>query len=187
VYRFKVQGDEHIPLQGAAILACNHVSFVDAVLLMAASPRPITFLMDHRIFQVPVLGWLFRLAKAIPIAPRAEDPDAYEAAFAAAAKVLADGDVLGIFPEGGLTKDGQLQEFKGGIMKILEASPAPVIPMALTNLWGSFFSRVEQGNAMVRPFRRGMFNRVGLNVGAPIAPAVVQPAALRERVLALMA
>ena len=74
VYRFKVRGDEHIPTQGAAILVCNHVSFVDAMLLMAASPRPIRFIMDHRIFQMPVLGWLFRLAKAIPIAPQKEDP-----------------------------------------------------------------------------------------------------------------
>jgi 1-acyl-sn-glycerol-3-phosphate acyltransferase len=186
VYRFKVRGDEHIPIHGAAILACNHVSFVDAVLLMAASPRPITFLMDHRIFQVPVLGWLFRLAKAIPIAPRAEDPVAYEAAFAAAAKVLADGDLLGIFPEGGLTKDGQLQEFKGGIMKILEAAPVPVIPMALTNLWGSFFSRVEGGTAMAKPFRRGMLNRVGLNVGAPLAADAVQPELLRAQVAGLL-
>ena len=79
VYRFKVRGDEHIPVEGAAILVCNHVSFVDAVLLMAASPRPICFLMDHRIFKVPVLGWLFKLAKAIPIAPQKEDPAAYEA------------------------------------------------------------------------------------------------------------
>ncbi|MCX7277180.1 MAG: 1-acyl-sn-glycerol-3-phosphate acyltransferase, partial [Burkholderiales bacterium] len=187
VYRFKVQGDEHIPVHGAAILACNHVSFVDAVLLMAASPRPITFLMDHRIFQVPVLGWLFRLAKAIPIAPRAEDPQAYEAAFAAAAKVLADGDLLGIFPEGGLTKDGQLQEFKGGIMKILEAAPVPVVPMALTNLWGSFFSRIEGGTAMAKPFRRGVLNRVGLNVGAPLAAAEVRPELLRARVAGLLA
>ncbi len=170
VYRFKVQGDEHIPTQGAAILACNHVSFVDAVLLMAASPRPIYFLMDHRIFQVPLLGWLFRLAKAIPIAPRAEDPVAYEAAFEAAAKVLQEGDLLAIFPEGGITKDGTLQEFKGGIMKILERTAeqglsVPVVPMALTNLWGSYFSRVEKGAAMVHPFRRGVLNRVGLNVG----------------------
>jgi hypothetical protein len=84
IYRFRVQGSEHIPTQGAAVLVCNHVSFVDAVLLMAASPRPIRFLMDHRIFKVPVLGWLFKLAKAIPIAPRSEDPAAYEAALQAA-------------------------------------------------------------------------------------------------------
>jgi 1-acyl-sn-glycerol-3-phosphate acyltransferase len=190
VYRFKVQGDEHIPTQGAAILVCNHVSFVDAVLLMAASPRPIVFIMDHRIFKVPVLGWLFRLAKAIPIAPRTEDATAYETALDAAAKVLQGGDLLCIFPEGGITKDGTLQEFKGGIMKILERSrgvglDVPVVPMALTNLWGSFFSRVEQGGAMVRPFRRGMFNRVGLNVGPVIAQAGLNPAGLRGTVEAL--
>ncbi len=195
VYRFKVTGDDNIPTTGAAILACNHVSFVDAVLLMAASPRPIYFLMDHNIFKVPVLGWLFRLAKAIPIAPRAENPAAYEAAFDAAAKVLKEGDLLAIFPEGGITKDGTLQEFKGGIMKILERTGqqgingpqgVPVIPMALTNLWGSYFSRVEKNGAMVRPFRRGAFSRVGLNVGTPMAARDVQPQVLRERVAGLL-
>jgi 1-acyl-sn-glycerol-3-phosphate acyltransferase len=187
VYRFRVAGDENIPVQGAAILVCNHVSFIDAVLLMAASPRPIRFVMDHRIFKVPVLGWLFKLAKAIPIASRTENPATYEAAFEAAAKVLREGDLLAIFPEGGITRDGSLQEFKGGIMKILERNPVPVIPMALTNLWGSFFSRIEEGGAMVRPFRRGMFNRVGLNVGAPVPAAAVQPQLLREKVAVLLA
>ncbi|MDH4419166.1 MAG: MFS transporter [Acidovorax sp.] len=191
VYRFKVQGDENLPSAGAAILACNHVSFVDAVLLMAASPRPIYFVMDHRIFRVPVLGWLFRLAKAIPIAPYKEDPKTYEAAFERAAQVLREGDLLAIFPEGGITKDGQLQEFRGGIMKIIERARAegivaPVIPMALTNLWGSYFSRIEQGGAMVRPFRRGFYSRVGLNVGSAVAPAEVQPTLLRERVQKLL-
>ena len=186
VYRFRVRGDEHLPTQGAAILVCNHVSFVDAVLLMAASPRPIRFLMDHRIFKVPVLGWMFRLAKAIPVAPRAEDPAAYEAAIAQAAQVLAEGDLLGIFPEGGITLDGTLQPFKGGVMKVLAQQPAPVLPMALCNLWGSFFSRVEQGAAMVRPFRRGLFSRVGLNVGAPLAAAEVTPEGLQARVQALL-
>ena len=191
VYRFKVQGDMNIPTAGPAILVCNHVSFIDAVLLMAASPRPIRFIMDHNIFKVPVLGWLFRLAKAIPIAPRAQDPQAYEAAFDAAAAVLKEGELLCIFPEGGITRDGTVQEFKGGIMKILERTThqglsVPVVPMALTNLWGSFFSRVEQGDAMVRPFRRGLFSRVGLNVGAPVAMADVQPDLLRNRVSELL-
>jgi 1-acyl-sn-glycerol-3-phosphate acyltransferase len=187
VYRFKVMGDDHIPVEGAAVLVCNHVSFVDAVLLMAASPRPIYFVMDHRIFKVPVLGWLFKLAKAIPVASRKEDPVAYEAAFEAAAKVLRNGDLLAIFPEGAITRDGTLQEFKGGIMKILERQPVPVIPMALTNLWGSYFSRVEEKGAMVRPFRRGLFNRVGLNVGPPVPPALVQPELLRDKVARLLA
>ena len=191
IYRFKVRDDEHIPVAGAAMLVCNHVSFVDAVLLMAASPRPIYFVMDHRIFRIPVLGWLFRLAKAIPIAPQRDDAATYEAAFERAAQVLRNGDLLAIFPEGGITRDGQLQPFKGGIMKILERAraegvEAPVVPMALTNLWGSFFSRIEQGGAMVRPFRRGIWNRVGLNVGAPVAAAQVTPEGLRERVAGLM-
>jgi 1-acyl-sn-glycerol-3-phosphate acyltransferase len=194
VYRFRVTGDEHIPTSGAAVLACNHVSFVDAVLLMAASPRPIRFLMDHRIFRVPVLGWLFRLAKAIPVAPQKEDAAAYEAAFREAAQVLREGDLLGIFPEGGITRDGTLQPFKGGIMKILENARAegldvPVIPLALTNLWGSYFSRIElsqgQPTAMVKPFRRGLFNRVGLNVGEPVPSPRVTPALLQERVASL--
>jgi 1-acyl-sn-glycerol-3-phosphate acyltransferase len=196
VYRFKVTGDLNIPTEGAAVLVCNHVSFVDAVLLMAASPRPIRFVMDHRIFKVPVLGWLFKLAKAIPVAPQKEDPAAYEAAFRESAQVLREGDLLGIFPEGGITQDGTLQPFKGGIMKILEQAKADgvqdvsVIPMALTDLWGSYFSRIEvsggQPTAMVKPFRRGLFNRVGLNVGAAVAAERVTPEVLRERVAQLL-
>ena len=191
IYRFKVTGDHHLPTQGAAVLTCNHVSFIDPVLLMAASPRPIYFVMDHRIFKMPVLGWFFRLVKAIPIAPRAEDPIMYEAAFEAAAKVLRNGDLLAIFPEGGITKDGELQIFKGGIMKILENAKrdgvdAPVVPMALTNLWGSYFSRVEKGNAMVRPFRRGVFSKVGLIVGGAMDAKTTTPDALKTKVAALL-
>lgn len=186
LYRFRVRGDEHIPTDGAAIVVANHVSFVDALVLLAASPRPIFFVMDHRIFQMPVLGTLFRLAKAIPIAPQKEDPQAYTAAFEAADRVLAEGDLLGIFPEGAITRDGNLQPFKGGIMKILERRPAPVVPVALQNLWGSYFSRTEGGHAMVKPFRRGMFSRVTLVAGEAVAAAEVTPEGLHERVAALL-
>jgi len=186
IYRFEVRGDEHIPAQGPAILVCNHVSYVDAVLLMAASPRPVRFIMDHRIFAVPVLGWLFRLAKAIPIAPQREDPQLYEQAFQQARRVLDEGDLLCIFPEGGITKDGTLGEFKGGIMKILQTHPVPVVPLALQNLWGSFFSRIERGSAMVKPFRRGWFSQVGLRAAAALPASAVSPGLLRERVLGLL-
>jgi 1-acyl-sn-glycerol-3-phosphate acyltransferase len=162
------------------------VSFVDAVLLMAASPRPIVFIMDHRIFKLPVLGAMFRLAKAIPIASQREDPQTYERAFARAREVLDDGQLLCIFPEGAITRDGQLGEFKGGVMKLLEANPVPVVPMALQNLWGSFFSRIG-GAAMTRPFRRGFFTRVGLVAGEAVAPQDVTPGGLRERVGLLLA
>ncbi len=186
VYRFDVRDDEHIPVDGAAILVCNHVSFVDAILLMAASPRPIVFIMDHRIFRMPLLGTLFRLAKAVPIAPQKEDPQAYEQAFVRAREVLDGGDLLCIFPEGGITHDGTLGAFKGGVMKLLESNPVPVVPLALTHLWGSFFSRVD-GAAMRRPFRRGLFNRVGLRAGRPLPAAEVTPERLRERVAQLLA
>ncbi|WP_430418993.1 MFS transporter [Methylibium petroleiphilum] len=186
VYRFRVQGDEHIPTTGAAVLVCNHVSFVDPILLMAASPRPIRFIMDHRIFATPVLGWLFRLAKAIPVAPQKDDPATYERAFAEARKVLDEGDLLCIFPEGAITRDGALQPFKGGVMKILETHPVPVVPLALHDLWGSFFSRAS-GAAMTQPFRRGLWSRVGLSAGAPVPATEVTPDRLRERVAAMLA
>jgi 1-acyl-sn-glycerol-3-phosphate acyltransferase len=141
--------------------------------------------MDARIFRIPVLGWVFHRAKAIPIAPKNEDPQAYEAAFEAADRVLAEGDLLGIFPEGGITFDGELAPFKGGIMRILARRPAPVVPLALHNLWGSFFSRVE-GAAMRRPFRRGLWNPVTLTIAPALPPRDVSPETLHARVGAML-
>ncbi len=185
VYRLKVRGDEHLPTDGAAILVCNHVSFIDAVILGVCSPRPMVFLMDHRIFKTPGIGWFFRAVKAIPIAPQKEDPQAYEQAFDRAREVLRNGDLLCLFPEGAITKDGRMQPFKAGIMKILASDPVPVIPAALHNLWGSSFSRID-GAAMARPLRRGLFNRIGLVVGEPLSPEAVTPEALQVRVQALL-
>jgi len=186
IYRLRLKGEQHIPTEGPVLLVCNHVSFIDAVLLMAVSPRPVRFIMDHRIFRIPVLGWLFKLVKAIPVASQKEDPLAYAKAFEAASQVLREGDVLAIFPEGGITRDGTLQPFKAGLMKILETDPVPVVPMALKNLWGSFFSRAEGGTAMVKPFRRGLFSRVEVVVGEPVPPQQVSPEGLRQRVATLL-
>ena len=186
LYRFEVREGERIPESGAAILICNHVSFVDAILLMSASPRPIRFLMDHRIFAHPLLGPVFRLARAIPVAPRAEDPEAYARAMAAALQVLDEGDLLGIFPEGNVTRDGTLAPFKAGVLRILAERPVPVVPMALSHLWGSFFSRIEGGRAMVRPFRRGFYSRVTLAVGPVLAPSQAELPALEQAVRALI-
>ena len=185
VYRFRVRGDEHVPASGPAVLVCNHVSFVDAVLLMAASPRPIRFVMDHRIFALPVLGTMFRLSGAIPIAPRSVDSATYERAFEQARRVLDEGELLGIFPEGAITRDGRLQPFRAGVRKLLDTHPVPVLPMALGELWGSYFSRIEQGRAMVRPFRRGAFTRVRLEIGEPMPAHEATPEALQHRVQAL--
>jgi 1-acyl-sn-glycerol-3-phosphate acyltransferase len=185
VYRLRLRGAEHIPTEGPVVLVCNHVSYIDAVLLSAVSPRPVRFIMDHRIFKTPVIGALFRLVKAIPVAPQKEDPVAYARAFEAAAEVLREGEVLALFPEGGITRDGTLQPFKGGIMKILEANPVPVVPMALKNLWGSTFSRID-GKALAKPFRRGFWSRVEVVVGEAVPPQQVSPEGLQQRVAALL-
>ena len=183
VYRLRKRGLEHIPEQGAAVLACNHVSLVDAVVILAASPRPIRFLMDHRIFQVPVLSFVFRTGKAIPIAPAKEDPALLEAAYAEVARALRDGDLVGIFPEGALTGTGELNPFKSGIARIVEATPVPVVPMALRGLWGSMFSR-KDGPAL-KKLPRKLFSLIELNVGAPIAPQSLTPEGLQQTVAEL--
>ena len=183
VYHMRTEGLEHVPDDGPCVVVCNHVSYVDAVAIAACVRRPVRFVMDHRIFATPVLSFLFRTMGAIPIAPAREDPALKERAFAQAADVLARGEVLGIFPEGRLTPDGELGEFRPGLSEILERTPAPVVPMALRGLWGSFFSRSANGKAMRR--LRGFFSRITLVAGARIAPGEATPQRLRDEVLAL--
>jgi 1-acyl-sn-glycerol-3-phosphate acyltransferase len=165
-------------------LVCNHVSYVDAIVIMAASPRPIRFVMDHRIFKIPVLSWIFKTAKAIPIASAKEDPWLMEKSYVDIAQALHEGELVCIFPEGRLTATGELNEFKGGIKKIIERSPVPVIPMALRGLWGSMLTR-GHGNPFERSFRRGPRSRLALIVGSPLAAAQVSPELLQQQVAAL--
>jgi 1-acyl-sn-glycerol-3-phosphate acyltransferase len=184
VYRLRTEGIEHIPQQGAAVLVANHVSFVDAVVIMGASPRPIRFVMDHRIFKTPLLGFIFRHCGAIPIASAKEDPAMMDAAFAEVARALAAGDLVGIFPEGQITKDGELQPFRPGISRILAGNPVPVVPLALSGLWGSYFSRID-GVAMQTPFRRGVFSDIALRAGVPVAAEQASPEYLQTVVAGL--
>ncbi len=184
IHNVKAIDTDRIPEEGAAILVCNHVSYVDALVIGAASPRPIRFVMDHRIFKLPVLGWLFRSARAIPIAPAKEDPWLMEKAYVDIAQALHEGDLVCIFPEGRLTTTGEMNEFKGGIAKVVERSKVPVIPMALRGLWGSVLTR-DPGNVLERSFKRGLRSKLALAVGLPVAPADANPAFLREQVLAL--
>jgi len=183
-YRLEKRGIGNIPEHGAALLTCNHVSFVDALVILAASPRPIVFVMDHRIFKLPIVSFVFRTGKAIPIAPAKEDPRLLERAYERVAEALAAGELVGIFPEGRITDTGELYPFRGGVARIVERTPVPVVPMALKGLWGSFFSR-RDGPAMTRPFRRGLFTKIGFEVGAAMAPQEATPDALRDRILAM--
>jgi 1-acyl-sn-glycerol-3-phosphate acyltransferase len=184
IHRVHVVDTDRIPEEGPAVLVCNHVSYVDAIVIMAASPRPIRFVMDHRIFKIPVLSWIFRTAKAIPIAPAKEDPWLMEKAYVDIAQALHEGELVCIFPEGKLTSTGEINPFKGGIRKIIDRSPVPVIPMALRGLWGSLLTRSD-GNPFGRSFRRGPRSRLSLVVGQPITSAQVSPESLQEQVAAL--
>jgi 1-acyl-sn-glycerol-3-phosphate acyltransferase len=184
VHRVNGVNIERLPEEGAAVLVCNHVSYMDAIVIMAYSPRPIRFVMDHRIFKIPFLSWVFRTAKAIPIAPAKEDPWLMEKSYIDIAKALHEGELVCIFPEGKLTATGDMNDFKGGIMKILERSPVPVFPMALRGLWGSFLTR-DKGNAFERSFRRGPFSKLELVVGEALEPAAVNPIMLQEKVKSL--
>jgi 1-acyl-sn-glycerol-3-phosphate acyltransferase len=184
IHRVKTVDVERIPEEGPAVLVCNHVSYVDAIVIGAASPRPIRFVMDHRIFNTPFLGWIFRTAKAIPIAPAKEDPWLMEKAFIDIAKALHEGDLVCIFPEGKLTSTGEMNEFRGGIAKIVERSKVPVIPMALRGLWGSLLTR-DPSNLFERSFARGIRSQLALAVGQPVAPDQATPENLYQQVLAL--
>ena len=184
VHSVKGVNTESLPEEGAAVLVCNHVSYMDAIVIMAYSPRPIRFVMDHRIFKIPFLSWIFRTAKAIPIAPAKEDPWTMEKSYIDIAKALHEGELVCIFPEGKLTATGDMNEFKGGVMKILERSPVPVFPMALRGLWGSFLTR-DKGNSFGRSFSRGPFSKLELVVGKSLQPSEVTPLVLQEKVKAL--
>jgi 1-acyl-sn-glycerol-3-phosphate acyltransferase len=183
VYRLKTSGLENIPTKGPLVVVCNHVSFMDALVVNGCCRRPIRFVMDHRIFKIPVLNFVFRTAGAIPIAPAREDSKILERAYERVAEYLAAGEVVGIFPEGQLTPDGEIGSFKTGIERIIRRTPAPVIPMALRGLWGSFFSH-RYGKAMGHLPRR-FWSKIELLVGEPIPPEQATSTLLRERVMAL--
>ena len=186
LYRLEQKGVEHLPEEGPAILVCNHVSYVDSLVISSACRRPIRFVMDHQIFKTRGIGFLFRHARAIPIAPAKEDAALMEAAFDEVARALEAGDLVAIFPEGGLTANGELQTFHPGVQRIVQRTPVPVIPMALRGLWGSFFSR-QGGAAMHLKSKLRPLSAIGLHVGEPVAPEAATPEHLHALVSGLRA
>jgi 1-acyl-sn-glycerol-3-phosphate acyltransferase len=182
-YRIRVQGSQHIPATGSVILVCNHVSYVDALVIGGCIRRPVRFVMHYKYFEIPVLSWLFRAAGAIPIASTSEKPELLAAAFEQIDKLLARGEVVCIFPEGHLSYTGAIDEFRPGVEKILARRPVPVVPMALTGLWGSFFTR--EGKGLMRRFPKPLWYRVQLRIGAVIDGGSHKAADMRAAVLAL--
>ncbi|MDM8350103.1 MFS transporter [Pseudomonas sp. sp1636] len=180
LYRVEHQGLDAIPEEGPAVLVCNHVSFVDALLVGGAVRRPVRFVMYYKIYNLPLLNFIFRTAGTVPIAGRSEDLLIYDAAFKKIAEYLRAGELVCIFPEGKLTGDGEINEFKSGIERILAENPVPVVPMALQGLWGSFFSRDPRKGLFKR-----LWSRIKLVAGAPLSPEQADRQRLQAQVAAL--
>jgi len=179
IYRVEVKGIENIPESGSVVVAANHISFVDPLIVGGIIRRPVRFVMYYKIFQIPVLNFIFKTGKAIPIASRKESPEILEKAYQQIHEVIGEGDVLGIFPEGGITSDGDISIFKKGIEKIVHEQPVTVVPMALCNLWGSLFSRRDPLHKR-RPYRFRAL--IELRIGVPIPPEELTAARLESDV-----
>ena len=183
-YRLRARGIDHIPDEGAALVVCNHVSYMDALILAASIPRPVRFVMYYRIFNIPVMRWIFRTAKAIPIAGAREDPELMQRAFDEIDAALADGQVVGIFPEGRLTSDGDIAAFKSGVEKILQRRAVPVIPLALRGMWSSMWSRRDSRLGRMRVPRRFRAD-IEVVAGAPLDGVAADSKMLEAEVRAL--
>jgi 1-acyl-sn-glycerol-3-phosphate acyltransferase len=170
---------EKIPDEGPALLVCNHVSFMDPLIVMGVVRRPIRFVMYYKIYNIPLLNFIFRTAKTIPIAGRKEDAALLDAAFDEVDHALANGELVCIFPEGGLTRDGEIAPFRPGVEKIIARRPVPVIPIAVRGLWGSVFSRRDSALGRSRLPRR-FWSRIAVAIGAPV-PAEQANVELLER------
>ena len=171
LYRIHTHGNENIPQSGPVVLVCNHVSLVDALIVGGSIRRPVRFVMYHKIFDIPFLRFLFRTAKAIPIAPAREDQALLAVAFDKIDAELAAGNVVCVFPEGAITQDGHIQGFRQGIERVIARRPVPVVPMALSGLWGSWFSRNASG--LLRRIPGRLFARVDVRIGSPVVPSEV--------------
>lgn len=181
LYRLDARGLENIPRQGPVLLTCNHVSFMDALIIGGVMRRPTRFVMYYKIFQVPVLSFIFRSAGAIPIAGAREDPVVLEQALASIRSELDAGHVLCVFPEGKLTPDGSIQPFKPGIERILADRPVPVVPMALRGLWSGMWSKRDSQLGRSRLPRR-LRATVELLIEPALPGVEVSAAGLEERI-----
>lgn len=184
LYRIRVVGLDKIPDEGPCLLVCNHVSYMDALIVGGTVRRPIRFVMYHTIFKIPVMNFIFKTARAIPIAPAKEDVAMLERAYAEIDKALAEGEIVGIFPEGRLTDTGEINEFKTGLERILAARPVPVIPVALKGMWGSLFSKRDSAFRRARLPRR-FWSRIGLVIDDLVPAEQASAATMEAKVRAL--
>jgi 1-acyl-sn-glycerol-3-phosphate acyltransferase len=170
-----------IPDRGPCLVVANHTAYVDPFVLVALTRYPLRFVYWHGLDRIPLVGRFCRFSGGIPITSARENPAVFERAMQEIDEALKHEEVVVVFPEGGLTRDGELAPFKKGIERIVSARPTEVVPVAIEGLWGSIFSRR-------RPRRgRTLRPRLELAAGPAIAPHEVRSEGLREAVLALRA
>lgn len=183
IYRIKKHDLHHIPEQGPALLVCNHVSFIDPVILLALAPRPARFVMYYTFYELPIARHLFKWLRSIPIGPKRERPNLLNEAMDTISRSLDDGQLVCVFPEGGITKNGEIQKFQPGVEQILKRNPVPVIPLAIRGMWGSWFSR-HKGSAM-KGLPAAFMKRISVISGPPILPDEANRVSLHKKVAAL--
>lgn len=178
-YSLRVKNAENVPQEGACVIVANHVTLVDWLFLASGTDRPVRFVMIHTYYNLPIVHYLFKDGGAIPIGSGRTHPDLLKQAFESIHQALQNDEMVIIFPEGKLTNDGEVDEFKRGIEKILERDPVPVLPMGLKGLWGTRWSKAKGRRFHYRP-------PIELVVGEVLPPEGITAEMLRERVLELL-
>ncbi|CDT57893.1 putative Permease of the major facilitator superfamily fused with 1-acyl-sn-glycerol-3-phosphate acyltransferase [Vibrio coralliirubri] len=178
MYRVKHKNLHHLPEKGGALIVCNHVSYMDALLLSAVCPRLIRFVMEEDYTKLPPIRRFLKRAGVIPIS--ATNRNSIRNAFKEVERALHEGHIVCIFPEGKLTSDGEVAEFMRGMELIIKRSPVPVIPMALKGLWGSYFSRYKGRACKGLPTR--FWTKLEIEAGEPISPKEASCETLRQSV-----
>ncbi|MCH2190421.1 MAG: MFS transporter [Gammaproteobacteria bacterium] len=183
IYRIKKRDLDKLPKEGPVLVVCNHVSFFDPPILLGVLPRAARFVMWHGFYDIPVVGRIFKWLKTIPIGSPRENPELIREAYDKIAEELEAGNMVVIFPEGHITRTGELNKFQPGIDKILKRTPVPVVPMALRGMWGTWTSR-KKGRAL-KGFPTGYMKRLTVIADDPIAPEEASRSLLFEKVLQL--
>jgi len=183
IYRVEKQELSNIPREGPALIVCNHVSFVDPALLLGVIPRPARFVMWYGFYDLPVVGNVFKWLKSIPIGNSRSRPELVDAAFDEIAQALENNEIVVIFPEGGITRNGELNKFQPGVDKIIKRTPVPVVPMAIRGMWGTWLSR-KRGSAM-KGLPNSFMKKLTVVAGEAVLPENVTRALMYEKVAKL--
>ncbi len=178
IYRIRATGTHYLPASGGVVLVGNHVSFADVVVLQAALPRAIRYLGAVWLFERWWLRWVMKWFEVIPVA-RTRPREAIQRA----ARSLEDGEVVCLFPEGGISRDGELQELRAGFSAMARLAGAPVVPFYIDGLSRSIFS--FHGGRFFWKLPKGIRPEVRISLGSPLEPDEMNPAAARRRVLEL--